>query len=78
LGCHSQMSVGADSTVAPVFAAGVGELAAFGSPHYVELVGVLAVLVGAIVALVWLLRLGWVAQLLSAPIITGFWPASRW
>jgi sulfate permease, SulP family len=72
LGCHSQMSVGADSTVAPLFAAGVGGLAAFGSPHYVELVGVLAVLVGAIVALVWLLRLGWIAQLLSAPIITGF------
>jgi sulfate permease, SulP family len=72
LGCHPQMSVGADSTVAPLFAAGVGDLAAFGSPHYVELVGVLAVLVGAIVALVWLLRLGWVAQLLSAPIITGF------
>jgi SulP family sulfate permease len=72
LGCHSQMSVGADSTIAPLFAAGVGGLAASGSPHYVELVGVLAVLVGAIVALVWLLRLGWIAQLLSAPIITGF------
>jgi MFS superfamily sulfate permease-like transporter len=72
LGSHPQMSVGADSTVAPLFAAGVGQFAASGSPHYVELVGVLAVLVGTIVALVWLLRLGWIAELLSAPIITGF------
>jgi SulP family sulfate permease len=72
LGCHPQMSVGADSTIAPLFAAGVGAFAASGSQHYVELMGVLAVLVGVIVSLVWLLRLGWIAQLLSAPILTGF------
>ena len=29
-------------------------------------------MVGALVALVWLARLGWIAELLSAPIITGF------
>ena len=33
---------------------------------------------GAVVTLVWLLRLGWIAELLSAPIITGFLAASRW
>lgn len=36
-----------------------------------ELVGILAVTVGVIVALVGLLRLGWIAEFLSAPIITG-------
>ncbi|MEO9138029.1 MAG: SulP family inorganic anion transporter [Jatrophihabitans sp.] len=72
LGSSPQMSVGADSTIAPLFAVGVGALAAAGSPRYVELVGLLAVVVGVFVALVGLLRLGWVAEFLSAPIISGF------
>lgn len=72
LGSNPQMSVGADSTIAPLFAVGIAHLAATGSPRYVDLVGILAVLVGAIVLLVGLLRLGWIAELLSAPIITGF------
>jgi SulP family sulfate permease len=72
LGSNPQMSVGADSTIAPLFAVGIGRLAATGSPRYVELVGILSVTVGVLVALVWMLRLGWVAEFLSAPIITGF------
>jgi sulfate permease, SulP family len=72
LGTNPQISVGADSTIAPLFAAGIGVFAATGSTQYTELVGILAVMVGAAVAGVWLLRLGWIAELLSAPIITGF------
>jgi high affinity sulfate transporter 1 len=72
LGTSRQMSVGADSTIAPLFAAGVAGIAASGSLHYQELVSILAVMVGLILALVWLLRLGWISELLSAPIITGF------
>ena len=72
LGSNPQMSVGADSTIAPLFAVGITHLATAGSSHYVELVGILAVMVGVIVALIGLLRLGWIAQLLSAPIIAGF------
>jgi high affinity sulfate transporter 1 len=72
LGSNRQMSVGADSTIAPLFAVGIMRLAPAGSPHYVDLVGILAVMVGVIVALIGLLRLGWIAQFLSAPIITGF------
>jgi len=72
LGSNPQMSVGADSTIAPLFAVGITHLATSGSSHYVELVGILAVMVGVIVALIGLLRLGWIAQLLSAPIIAGF------
>jgi SulP family sulfate permease len=72
LGSSPQMSVGADSTIAPLFAVGVARFAAVGSPHYVDLIGILALMVGAIVALIGILRLGWIAELLSAPIIAGF------
>jgi high affinity sulfate transporter 1 len=72
LGSNRQMSVGADSTIAPLFAAGVVGLATLGSPHYVELVSILAVMVGLMMILVSVLRLGWIAEFLSAPITTGF------
>ena len=72
LGGNPLMSVGADSTVAPLFAVGVARLATGGTTRYFELVGILAVTVGITVALVGLLRLGWIAEFMSAPIITGF------
>ena len=72
LGSNPQMSVGADSTIAPLFATGVAALALSGSPHYVELVAILAVMVGLMVMLVSILRLGWIADFLSTPIVTGF------
>ena len=72
LGTNPQLSVGADSTIAPLFAAGVGGLAATGSARYVEMVGILAVMVGLLVAIVGIARLGWIAQFLSTPIIVGF------
>ena len=46
LGSNPQMSVGADSTIAPLFAIGIAPLASAISPHYVELVGIVAVMVG--------------------------------
>ena len=72
LGSNPRMSVGADSTIAPVFAAGLVQFAALGTHHYAELAGLLAVVVGIVVALVGVLRLGWIADFLSAPIIAGF------
>jgi len=72
LGSNPQMSVGADSTIAPLFATGVSALALTGSTHYVELVAILAVMVGLMVMLVSILRLGWIAEFLSTPIVTGF------
>jgi sulfate permease, SulP family len=71
-GSNPQMSVGADSTIAPLFAVGVAHLAVTGSPHYVAVVGLVAVLVGVLVALVGILRFGWIAEFLSDPIVTGF------
>jgi high affinity sulfate transporter 1 len=72
LGSNPQLSVGADSTIAPLFAVGISRLAPTASTHYIDLVGILAVTVGVMVALVGLLRLGWIAEFLSEPIITGF------
>ena len=72
LGSNPQMSVGADSTIAPLFAVGIAAVVSASSPDYVALIGILAVMVGVLVALVGLLRLGWVAEFLSAPIISGF------
>jgi len=72
LGSSPQLSVGADSTIAPLFAAGIAHIAPTGSAHYMALVSLLAVTVGVLVAVVGLLRLGWIADFLSAPIITGF------
>ncbi|WP_255923884.1 SulP family inorganic anion transporter [Streptomyces humicola] len=72
LGSSPQMSVGADSTIAPLFAVAVAHLAPTGSARYVDLVGILVVAVGTMVAIVGLLRLGWIAEFPSAPIISGF------
>jgi high affinity sulfate transporter 1 len=71
LGCSRQVSVGADSTIAPVLAAGVAAVAAVGTPHYAHLVSFLAVMVGALVIAVGLLRLGWISEFLSTPVVTG-------
>ncbi len=72
LGSNRWLSVGADSTIAPLFAVGVAGLAPSGSDRYLQLVAVLAVAVGILVMAVGVLRLGWVAEFLSVPVITGF------
>src|SRR3984957_4245128 len=72
LGSNPQMSVGADSTIAPLFAAGISHLAPLDSPHFIALVGILAVVTGLIVLAVGVLRLGWISDFLSAPMLNGF------
>ena len=72
LGSNRSLSVGADSTIAPIFAGSLGLLALSNTPHYVALAAALAFLVGFIVAAGGAFRLGWIARLLSVPIITGF------
>ncbi len=72
LGSNRQMSVGADSTIAPLFAIGVAHVAASVTTNYIDLIGILCICVGVLVMLVGLLHMGWVAEFLSAPIISGF------
>src|SRR5258708_118332 len=71
-GANRFMSVAADSTIAPIFAGGLASFAALGTPHYAELVTLLALMVGVILVIVGLLRAGWLATLLSIPVTTGF------
>lgn len=71
-GTTRALSVGADSTIAPIMAATLATLALPGSPHYVALAGMLATLTGAALILSRPLRLGWIADLLSIPVTTGF------
>ncbi|MGX7872971.1 SulP family inorganic anion transporter [Mesorhizobium sp. ORM6] len=72
LGANRHLSAGADSTITPLFAGGLALLAASGSPHYLALAAMLALMVGLIVTLSGVFRLGWIADLLSVPVTTGF------
>jgi SulP family sulfate permease len=72
LGSNRSLSVGADSTIAPIFAASLALLAASGTPHYMALCAMFALMVGAIVVGAGVFRMGWIARLLSVPVITGF------
>jgi SulP family sulfate permease len=67
-GASRRLSVGADSTITPIFA---GALAMSGASYTGE-VAVLALMVGLTLALAGALRLGFVADLLSIPVTTGF------
>ena len=71
-GASRLMSVGADSTIAPIFAGALALLAAAGSPHYAADAAALALGVGAALAIGGALGLGFVADLLSIPVTTGF------
>src|SRR5579859_1155628 len=59
IGTNHHLSVGADSTIAPVLAVSVASLAAVGTPHYVSTMAFLSILVGAVVVAVGILRMGW-------------------
>ncbi|TJV69047.1 MAG: SulP family inorganic anion transporter [Mesorhizobium sp.] len=72
LGANRQLSAGADSTITPLFAGGLALIAASSSPHYLALAAMLALMVGLLVALSGVFRLGWIADLLSVPVTTGF------
>lgn len=71
LGAHQHMSVGGDSTITPVFAAGVAAVAASGGTRYAHLVTFVAIVVGIVVAAAGLLRFGWIADFLPSPVVTG-------
>ena len=72
LGRAPRLSVGADSTIAPIIAATLAALAAPGTPGYATLVALNAVLVGGLLLMARPLRLDRIADLLSVPVATGF------
>jgi len=72
IGSNPIVSVGADSTIAPLFAVALLRLAPASSAQYMELVAATAVVAGIIVMGIGLLKLGWLADFLSLPIVAGF------
>ena len=72
VGSNPIMSVGADSTIAPLFAVALVRLAPGSSALYMELVAATALVTGLIILGIGLLKLGWIADFLSIPIVAGF------
>jgi SulP family sulfate permease len=72
LGTSRLLSTGPESTTALMTAAVVGPLAAGDPGRYAALAAALAVVVGVLCLLCRLLRLGFVADLLSRPILVGY------
>ena len=71
-GSNRFLSCGADSTITPIFAGGLAVLAASGTPDYGVLAAALALMVGLMLLAAGVFRLGWIADLLSIPVTTGF------
>ena len=72
LGSSRHLVVGADSATAAILFAALTPLAAAGSPQYVALAGMLALIAGAYLLLARVLRLGFLANFLSRTVLIGF------
>jgi MFS superfamily sulfate permease-like transporter len=66
------LSSGSDSTITPIFAGSLAQMASTGSADYLALTAALALMVGVWLVLGGVFRLGWIADLLSIPVTTGF------
>lgn len=71
-GSSRQLSVGPESTCAIMTAVALAPLAAGDPARYAALAAALAVLVGLLATVGWLLRLGFLGDLFSAPILVGY------
>ncbi len=71
-GSSMTLSVGPVAVASLMTASAIGPLAAAGSAEYLQLAILLAAIGGALLLLLGLLRMGFVANLLSHPVISGF------
>jgi MFS superfamily sulfate permease-like transporter len=71
-GSNRHMVVGADSTIAPIFAGGLAVLVAGTGLPYGELAVMLSLMVGVVLLAAGAMQAGWVADLLSIPVTSGF------
>jgi sulfate permease, SulP family len=71
-GASRRLSVGADSTIAPIFVGALAVLAAGGPAQYATAAAALGLLVGFILICGGALKFGFIADLLSIPVMTGF------
>lgn len=75
-GTSRTLAVGPVAVISLMTAAAAGQVAAQGSPEYVAAALALALMSGAILLIMGLLRLGFLAHLLSHPVVSGFITAS--
>src|SRR5690606_11756989 len=75
-GSSTSLAVGPVAVVSLMTAAAVGRVAVEGSADYASAAIVLALLSGSILALMGIFRLGFIANFLSHPVISGFITAS--
>jgi len=72
LGSSRQLSIGPESTTALMTAVTVGPLAAGDPARYAAMAAALAILVGVLCLVGWVARLGFLADLLSRPVLIGY------
>ncbi|TDO44282.1 high affinity sulfate transporter 1 [Kribbella sp. VKM Ac-2527] len=72
LGSSRLLSPGPESTTALLTASTVGAMAGGDPKRYAVLAAALALMVGVICVLAWVVRLGFVADLLSRPVLVGY------
>jgi high affinity sulfate transporter 1 len=72
LGSSRQLIVGPEGSLAALVAASILPLAAPSSSEAVELAGMLSLLTGVCFVVAWLLRLGWIADYFSRPVLVGY------
>ncbi len=71
-GASRRLVVGADSASAAILAAGVTALASPGTPEYASYASMLALMVGVLLLICRVFRLGFIAQFLSRTVLAGF------
>jgi SulP family sulfate permease len=72
LGSSRQLIVGPEGSLSALVAAAVLALATAGGPEALELAGAMALLVAACFLIARVLRLGWLADYLSRPVLVGY------
>ncbi len=75
-GTSRQLAVGPDAIISMLTAAGIASITAVGAPDYLLHVLTLTFMVGGIRFLMGLLRLGFVVNFLSRPVVNGFTSAA--
>ncbi len=72
LGSYRRLSVGPESAVAILVAIAIAPLAHGDAARYAVLVAGLAITIGVVYIIAWLLRLGWIADYFSQAVLVGY------
>ena len=72
LGSSRQLIIGPEGSVSTLIAAAILPIAVAGSANAIALAGMLGLLVAACFLLAWVLRLGWMADYFSRPVLIGY------